>query len=282
MREKAYSIAENIKFQSFIMAVIVLNAITLGIQTADLPQNVLSALMMFDNLCLIIYIAEAVIKIAAYGGKYFKDAWNVFDFVIILLCLIPANFLPISPQIARIIRIFRAFKAFRLVSSFRHMRIIVEAIAKSLPGIAWTAVLMLIIYYVYAVIGTVAFADVFPDHFGDLLGSFYTLFQCMTMESWSEGVSRPVMEVYPWAALYFVSFVIISGFIMINVVVGIVVGTIDESQKELEAELEAERNKNKPQGELALEQELKEVRAHLEEVERLLQLQTPNANPSKE
>lgn len=281
MRDKALALAENIKFQAFIMVVIVLNAITLGVQTAQWPDGITSALMLFDDICLIIYIIEAAIKITAYGGKYFKDPWNIFDFVIILLCLVPANILPISPQIARIIRIFRAFKAFRLVSSFKHMRIIVEAIAKSLPGIAWTAVLMLIIYYVYAVIGTVAFADVFPDHFGDLLGSFYTLFQCMTMESWSEGVSRPVMEVYPWAALYFVSFVIISGFIMINVVVGIVVGTIDESQKELNAEIEAENNKTKPQGELALAAELAAVKEHLAEVERLLFEQQKNMDKAE-
>lgn len=269
MRESIKKLVDSNPFQFFIMAVIVLNAITLGIQTGHFGDDVFNILVIFDNVCLAIYIAEAVLKIIAYGGRYFRDGWNIFDFIIIVLCCIPSSILPISPQVARIIRIFRTFKAFRLVSAFRHMRIIVDAIIKSLPGVFWTAILMLIIFYIYAVIGTVAFADVFPDHFGNLGSTMYTLFQVMTLESWSEGVSRPVMEFYPWASAYFVSFVIISAFVMINVVVGIVVGTIDESQKELDAELEAEERKK--QGiEVTPEDELAEIKSHLESMEKLL------------
>lgn len=111
-----------------------------------------------------------------------------------------------------------------------------EAVGKSIPGVCWTALLLGIVYYVFAVVGTSLFGERFPEWFGNLGASFYTLFQVMTLESWSMGISRPVMEVFPWAWAYFVPFVVVSAFIIVNVVVGIIVGTIDETQKSAQAE----------------------------------------------
>ncbi len=238
MRDTALKIVEAKWFQPFIMAVIVLNAIIIGIETMDLPPQVAKALYVVDMVCLLIYIIEAVLKLSAYRLSYFKDPWNVFDFIIVLLCIIPANLLPIPVQVVRVLRTFRAFRVFRLISAFRHMRIIVEAMGRAIPGVGWTAVLLGIVYYVFAVIGTSLFGDTFPEWFGNLGDTFYTLFQVMTLESWSMGISRPVMEAYPFAWAYFVPFVILSAFIIVNVVVGIVVGTIDETQKSVQIEEE--------------------------------------------
>ncbi len=236
MQEKAAHVVEAAWFQRFIMAVIVINAITIGIQTMALPPSIAMALTAFDALCLAIYIVEAILKLTAYRSAYFRDPWNDFDFIIVVLCLVPASLLPIPVQIARVLRVFRAFRVLRLISAFRQLRIIVEAVGKSIPGVCWTALLLGIVYYVFAVVGTSLFGERFPEWFGNLGASFYTLFQVMTLESWSMGISRPVMEVFPWAWAYFVPFVVVSAFIIVNVVVGIIVGTIDETQKSAQAE----------------------------------------------
>lgn len=233
MQEKALHIVETDWFQRSILGLIVVNAIVIGIQTAQLSTEVAAALALFDVFCLAVYIGEAILKLIAYRGKYFKDPWNVFDLTVVLLCLVPASLLPISPQIIRIFRVFRAFRVFRLVSAFRQMRVIVEALGKSLPGVFWTALLLGIVYYVFAVMGTMLFGEAFPEWFGNIGDSFYTLFQVMTLESWSMGISRPVMEAYPWAWIYFVPFVVVSAFIVMNVVIGIIVSTIDEAQRHI-------------------------------------------------
>lgn len=271
MREKACSLVESMGFQAAVMVVIVANALTLGLQTYPLPPEVQRALLVFDDLCLLFYVIEAALKIYAHRGAYFHDGWNIFDLVIILVSLIPSWLLPIPTQVARIIRVFRAFKAFRLIGAFRNMRVIVEALISSIPGVIWTAVLMGIVFYVYAVIGTVAFAGVYPDHFGSLHETLYTLFQVMTLESWSEGVARPVIAQIPLASVYFVSFVMISAFIMVNVIVGIVVGAIEDSRAKLAEEIEAEKHACEPADESALHSELAQVREHLAAVERLLE-----------
>lgn len=303
MREKVRGFVDSMPFKTFIMIVIVINAVTIGLQTGNFDNRIYNALVMFDNVCLVIYIIEAILKIYAYGHRYFLDGWNIFDFVIIILSCLPSSILPASPQVARIIRIFRTFKAFRLVSAFRQTRVIVNSITKSLPCVFWTCILMALFFYIYAVIGTVSFAEIFPDYFGNIAASMYTLFQVMTLDGWSSGVCRPVMEVYSWASVYFVSFVIINAFVIINLVVNIVVAAIDASCENLksatseqqEAQEEAlgaipakpadelaqdELAQNSPaqgeftqnplaQGEL-VEGELAEIKNHLEALERLV------------
>ncbi len=268
-RERVRELVESSRFEATIMTIVVVNSIIIGIQTAHLPQGIDFALTIIDNICLAIYIVEACLKIYAYHGSYFKDGWNIFDFTIIVLSLIPAEILPIPAQAARVLRVFRAFRAFRLISAFKQMRVIVEAVGKYIPGVAGTGVLLIILFYVFAIIGTTLFGEAFPEYFGNLGDSFYTLFQVMTLESWSAGVSRPVMEVFPWAWVYFVPFVIISAFIMVNVVVGIVVGTIDESREHLRREEEMEAMEQGDEHAKLME-EIDELKGHLATIEGML------------
>lgn len=235
-REKLRAIVDSKAFQAFIIAVILINAVVIGAETFPLSASVMSILVVIDGICIAIYTVEAILKIAAYRTRYFTDPWNIFDFVILILCLLPASMLPIPVQVARVLRITRALRVFRLVSALRPLRILVDGIVRAIPGVLWTVVLLLIVYYVFAIIGTVMFGSTFPDWFGNIGDSFYTLFQVMTLESWSMGISRPVMEVFPWAWAYFVPFVIVSAFVMANVVVGIIVGTMDEAREALEEE----------------------------------------------
>ena len=258
-------LVESRTFQRGIMAVIFFNAIIIGLQTIDLSPGAARALDFLDALCLVVYVAEAALKLRAWRLDYFRDGWNVFDFVIVPLSLIPAGLLPIPVQVVRIIRGVRAFRVFRLISAFRQMRLIIEAIIKALPGVAWTAALLAVIYYVFAVIGVTLFEESHPEYFGHLGRAVYTLFQIMTLESWSHGIARPVMAVHPLAWLYFVPFVCCSTFIILNVVVGLVVSSIDEAQAALRKEEGGENDPN-----LRMAEEIARIRVHLDAIEKML------------
>ena len=205
----------------------------MGLQTSEKICGAIGpVLTVLDNICLGIFILELLLKIVAYGFRFFTDGWNWFDLIVVVCSLVSGlSFLKVL-RVFRIFRIFRTFKAlkgiraFRLVSRLDKLRLVFEAIRKSIPGISWSGALLLIIYYIFALIGTTLFGIAFPDWFGSIGKSLYTLFQVMTLESWSMGISRPVMDVFPWAWVYFVPFVLISSFVIMNVVVGIVVNSI--------------------------------------------------------
>ena len=261
-REKYRTLVEKHSFQTFIIVVIAINAITIGLQTVFQEGPINVALETFDYVCLLIYIVEAYLKIRAYGTGYFKDGWNVFDFAIIVLSLVPPSIMPIPIQVARVLRLFRVARVFRLVSVFQQMRVIVEAIGKSLPGVAWTALLLLLIMYVFDVAGVFLFGEQFPEYFGDLGTGMFTLFTVVTLEGWPD-IARTVIAAYPAAWLYFVPFVILSAFIMINVVLGIIVNAIEERTQA--ARIDASETQD-----AQLSTELAELRAQVETVEYLL------------
>jgi len=246
--KKVRSLVDSVAFQNAILIVIAINSIIMGLQTSKtIVAKTGSLLDILDYVCLAIFIVELLLKLIAYGGKFFTDPWNWFD-VIIIICSLASGLAFL--KVLRVFRIFRVFKtlkalrglkAMRLVSRLDKLRMIIGAIGKSVPGISWTAVLLLLIYYIFGLMGVTLFGEAFPDWFGNLGRSIYTLFQVMTLESWSMGISRPVMEVFGWAWVYFVPFVLISSFVVMNVVVGIVVNSISEVQAQLAAEREEEK-----------------------------------------
>ncbi|MBR4278481.1 MAG: ion transporter [Lachnospiraceae bacterium] len=249
--KKLKSFVESTPFQNAILIVILINSVIMGLQTSERIVSAIGpVLTVLDNICLGIFIAELLLKIVTYGLKFFVDGWNWFDLIVVVCSLISGlAFLKVL-RVFRIFRVFRTFKAlkgiraFRLVSRLDKLRLVFEAIRKSIPGISWSGALLLLIYYIFALIGTTLFGVNFPDWFGSIGKSLYTLFQVMTLESWSMGISRPVMDVFPWAWVYFVPFVLISSFVIMNVVVGIVVNSISEVQMELAKE-KAERKSGK-------------------------------------
>ena len=217
-------------FSRFVTAVIVGNAVVLGLETTAPGPAAARALACLDALCVGLYVVEAGLKLAAYRWAYFRSGWNIFDFCITALALVPASILPVPAQAARLLRVFRVLRTFRLVSACGRMRVIVEAVGRSLPGVMWTAALLLIIIYVFAVIGAHLFGADFPEYFGNLGRAFFSLFQIMTLEGW-DGIARPIMIPHPLAWVYFVLYILASTFIMLNVVVGLVVSAIDEAQR---------------------------------------------------
>ncbi len=267
--EKVKKIVDSKAFQNAILIVIIINSVILGLQTsAKITDAIGGVLDVLDWICLGIFILEMLLKmIAEKFFGYFKSGWNWFDFIIIITSVLSGLAVLSSIRILRVFRVFRSLKGlrgFKMVSSLKPLQIIISAIGKSLPGISWTALLLVIIYYIFAIIGVTQFGETFPDWFGNIPKAMYTLFQVMTLESWSMGISRPVMEVYGYAWAYFVPFVLTSAFVMMNVVVGIVVNAISEVA-EMNRKDEHEEN-----GTTDIKEELDAVREHLAKLEELL------------
>ncbi|OUM70333.1 hypothetical protein PIROE2DRAFT_56838 [Piromyces sp. E2] len=231
-------------FVNFILGVIIFNTVLMGISTIkSLSDTMKDILNYIDMACLFIYVVEMVLKMLAYNFfGYFKSAWNCFDFFIIIISVLSVFSIGSSLQVLRSLRVFRSLRSlrgFKMISSIDELQRIISGIGKSLPGISWTAFLMVLIYYIFSIIGVSEFGDEFPDWFGTIPKTMYTLFQVMTLESWSMGISRPVMERFRFAWLYFIPFVVISSFITMNVVVGIVVNSISEVAENKEKIIEA-------------------------------------------
>jgi voltage-gated sodium channel len=254
MHAKVYNLVESSKFKNFILLVILLNGITMGIETyPGIHEYFRDELYIFDTLVIAIFIVEIILRIYAHKASFFKDSWSLFDLSIVLISMFPAN------SVFEIFRILRIFRLLRVITIVPQMRKIVMALASVIPGMASIAGLMSILFYISAVMATQLFGERFPDWFGSLGNSLYTLFQIMTLESWSMGIARPIMEVYPHAWLFFVPFIFIVTFIMINLIVAVVVDAMNHLSENKEAQVE-----------LVAKDEIKELREEIRELKELL------------
>jgi len=186
-----------------------------------------------DKAILSVFVVEIALKMFAFRWRFFREPWNVFDFLVVGIALIPA-----SGPLA-VLRTLRVLRILRLVSMVPRMRLVVESLPHAVPGIASIAGLMLILFYVASVMATGFFGTDYPPWFGTIGESMYSLFQIMTLESWSMGIVRPVMEQYPYAWLFFVPFILLATFTMLNLFIAIIVNTMQEMH-EREAKLEQE------------------------------------------
>lgn len=257
-------------FQGIILFVIIFNAAIMGVETIQgLPAGVYGAIALINTVCLWIFIAEIIIKLLAYGLDYFKDPWNWFDMIIVGVSMISGLPFMAAFRAVRVLRVLKSLKALRgtkLIGHVRHLQVIIAAIIKSVPSILWTGILLLLIYYIFALIGVNLFGEAFPEWFGTIGKAMYTLFQVMTLESWSMGISRPVMEVYSYAWVYFVPFVLVSSFVVMNVVVGIVVNAISEVTA---ANLDEEAVDEKTEAPASNKELLQEIRSLKDQLNRL-------------
>lgn len=229
--KKLKRFVESKGFQIAVLCVICLNAVVFGVQTSpDAREYCGVCLNKIDGFCLAIFTVELALKIVVYNRRFCRDPWNIFDFIVVAVSFVPDCGMFSS------VRLFRVLRVFKLISGVRHMRIILGAIVKSVKGILWTGSLLALIYYVYGILGTYLFGATFGDWFGSLGKSVYSLFQIMTLESWSMGIARPVIAVYPYAWIYFVSYILLSSFVVMNVVVGIVLTSISECCDKEESE----------------------------------------------
>lgn len=218
---------ESERTRRIVTGLIILNAVILGIQTSDAAvAHVGDLLEGVDKLILTAFVAEIVLKLVAFGPKFFRSGWNVFDFAIIGIAIVPAG-----NQLS-ILRTLRILRALRLLSTVKRLRMLVESLMRALPGIGWSAALLAMVFYIFGVMGTELFGERFPQWFGSLGSSLYSLFQVMTLESWSMGIARPIMDVYPYAWVFFVPFILISSFMVLNLFIAIIVSATQEAHED--------------------------------------------------
>jgi len=214
---------ESKKVQGFVIAVILLNALILGLETSKAAMESFGTiLLLIDKLCLGIFIIELVVKLIAYRASFWRSGWNIFDFLVITVALIPGS------GVWAVLRSLRVLRVLRLLTAIPSLKKVVAAFIHSIPGLSGVMAVMAIFFYTMGVLATRLFGETHPEWFGTLGASLYTLFQIMTLESWSMGIVRPVMETHPWAFAFFVPFIIIATFTILNLFIGIIVSTMQE------------------------------------------------------
>ena len=255
-------LVESSKFQNFIMALILINGITMGLETSkSLSLEYGSLFSLFNTFVVTVFTIEIILRISVYKASFFKDSWSIFDFTIVAISLVPAS---AGFEIFRVLRVLRLF---RLITVVPQMRKIVVALLKVIPGIGSIAALLTLFFYIFAIMSTQLFGEQFPQWFGTLGESFYTLFQVMTLESWSMGIVRPIMEVYPLAWVFFVPFIFVSTFIIVNLIIAIVVDAMNDMNATDEAEQVEIRQENTD----ALQEEVILLRKDIQALKALLE-----------
>ncbi|MEJ8561919.1 ion transporter [Yoonia sp. GPGPB17] len=227
LRQKTADLLETAWVRNFIVGVIIFNAVILGMETSKTIMAAAGPLITaLDNLCLAIFVVELAAKFFAQRAQFFRSGWNIFDFIIVGVSLVPGNG---GLSVLRALRILRVLRVISVVPSLRR---VVEGFVTALPGMGSVFLLMGIVFYIAAVMATKLFGTSFPEWFGTLGRSGYSLFQIMTLESWSMGIVRPVMEVYPYAWVFFVPFIMVTTFAVVNLLVGLIVNSMQDAHAE--------------------------------------------------
>ena len=226
-RARIQRLLERASTRNFILGVILFNAILLGLETVKPVMETAGPLITtLDTICLSIFVAEILLKLFAYRFAFFKSGWNIFDFVIVGIALVPAS------QNLSVLRALRILRLLRVLSVAPSLRRVVEGLITALPGMGSVFLLMALIFYIGSVMATKLFGPSFPDWFGNIALSAYSLFQIMTLESWSMGIVRPVMEVFPFAWAFFVPFIMVTTFAVVNLLVGLIVNSMQDAHAE--------------------------------------------------
>ena len=245
-------------FEYFIIALVLASGAILGLRTVPGISDRFGDLMTLGNrLILAIFIVEAAVKMLALSPKphrYFKDGWNVFDFAIIVLSLVPA-----TGAFAMIARLGRLLRVLRLISTIEDLRLIVAALVKSIPNVGHILMLMSIIVYIYAIVGFQLFHEHDPEHWRNIGIAILTLFEIITLEGWVD-INAKAMELSPFAWVYFVSFVIVGTFVVVNLFIAVVINNLDRAKEETLKEL---------QPPVSREELLQELRATQDSLRRL-------------
>ena len=226
LRGRLRAVIDRPHFQWAVTALITVNALTLGLETSKVAMAHAGGLIAgLDRIILGVFVVEILLKMVAYGPLgFFRRGWNVFDFVIVGIALVP------SAGAFSVLRALRILRVLRLVSIVPAMRKVVLALLASIPGVSSIMMLMVLVFYIFAVIATRLYGETFPQWFGTVGESMYSLFQIMTLESWSMGIVRPVMETFPNAWLVFVPFILVTSFAVLNLFIAVIVNAMQEQQ----------------------------------------------------
>ena len=231
MREQLAVWLDQPRVRNFIIGIIVINAILLGMETSQTLMHQAGGLITtLDMICFVIFVIELALKLFALGPRFFRNGWNIFDFLIVGVSLMP------GAQSLSVLRALRIMRLLRVISAAPRLQRVVEGFITALPSMGSVFLLMAMIFYIGSVMATKLFAESFPQWFGSLGQSAYSLFQIMTLESWSMGIVRPVMEVYPYAWGFFVPFIMMTTFAVVNLLVGLIVNSMQDAHGAEESE----------------------------------------------
>jgi len=265
MRSQLRAFLEHSYVQRVIIALIIINAVLLGMETSPTVMSQAGpAILLLDQIILTLFVIEIVVRIYVHGTAFWRDPWSLFDFSVVAIALIPAS----GPF--AVLRALRVLRVLRLLTMVPSMRRVVGALLAAIPGLGSIGLMLLILYYVFAVIATNLFGASYAEWFGSLGRSFYTLFQIMTLESWSMGIVRPIMETHPHAWIFFVPFILVATFTMLNLFIAIIVSAMQnyseaEHQETVQALQQAEQKI-----EADLHQEMQSLRDEIKDLRHLL------------
>lgn len=261
MRAALKRFFDNPRTERIVITLIVINGVTLGLETSDAVMNSIGGfLVVLDRTLLFIFAAEVIGRIVASPRGSLRDGWTVFDAIVVVI-----SFVSITSNLS-VLRALRILRLLRLIARIPSLRRVVGGLVAALPGMGSIILLLSLIFYVFSVMATKLFGPSFPEWFGSIASSAYTLFQVMTLESWSMGIVRPVMDVYPLAWLFFVPFILCTSFTVLNLFIGIIVSAM---QQEHEETADADRAKIQEETQIilsevkAMRQEMTELKAEL-------------------
>jgi voltage-gated sodium channel len=265
LRTQLQHIIEHSLVQKAIITLILINAVILGLETSSTVMHTAgSILLLIDHLILAVFVIEILLRIYVFRLDFWRDPWSLFDFSVVAIALIPAS----GPF--AVLRALRVLRVLRLLTMVPSMRRVVGALLAAIPGLGSIGVMLLVFYYVFAVIATNLFGEAFPEWFGTIGHSFYTLFQIMTLESWSMGIVRPLMETFPYAWAFFIPFILIATFTMLNLFIAIIVSAMQSYSEAEHKETIDAVHQSEEKIEADLHQELRALRHEIRELKDLI------------
>lgn len=269
LREQMTRIRDNKAFEAFVITVIVISGLVVGARTYTLEPGLLRTLNVLDYLVTGFFLVEILIRMASERSlvAFFRKGWNVFDFLVVAASLIPVGWAN-SVMLARLLRIFRVL---RLISFIPELRLLVNALVKSLPRLGYVAVMMFVIFYIYGAVGSIAFRHINPDLWGNISLAMLTLFRVATFEDWTD-VMYETMTEYPLSWIYYVTFIFLAAFVFLNMVIGIILEVMQREHEQYDRELaEGDGGPVSPEKLPPSPGASEEVLARLERIERLLE-----------
>ncbi len=256
-RKRAEVFFSSRRWESFIITIIVLNAITLGLETSPTAMAMAGSwLTVIDRIILGIFVLEISARLIVFGKRFWRDPWSLFDFSVVAIALVPAT------GEFSVLRALRIIRVLRLISTVESMRRVVSGLLRAIPGMGSIISLLALLFYVFSVMATKLYGADFPHFFGSIPASAFTLFQIMTLEGWAAEIVRPVMAVHPYAWIFFIIFILVTSFAVLNLFIGIIVDSMQMVQEE-------DRQKEQKWTAAEFDLVLAELRALREEVQTL-------------
>lgn len=270
IKKQLFNLKSNRIFETLVVSVIVISALEIGAKTYELPAFANSLTLGLDLFITLFFLFEIAIRFIAEENKkaFFKDGWNLFDTLVVLVSLIPIN----DSELALLARLVRIFRVLRMISIIPELRTLINALIKALPQMGYVVLLMFIIFYIYAAVGSYLFADINPFLWDNIATSMLTLFRVMTFEDWTD-IQYETMEVYGWSWIYYMTFIFLTAFAFLNMVIGIVVNVMDKEGRQIDLRKEPSDSETPVSDNTVPEPSLADLQREIRELKQLIAAQ---------